>query len=242
LAMLTILPLAMVDLMFLVANSIKILDGGYVPLGIGLAFFALMLTWNWGRGRTHAAYAASRAMTVDELIRLHREATHLVDHTAVLMVPPRARMGRVTRAPALVQLMWDRNGILPRNLIFVEVVHPRQPYVHDDRFAIRVLDENANGSMVMVEMRFGFMEKPDVEHGLELLARQTRIALETDHRKWIVRVAREHLIHAPHAGLLSTIRFRTFELLRLISQPTYYHYGLGHDRQLTVEILPVRLP
>jgi KUP system potassium uptake protein len=235
-------PLTLVSLMFLVANSIKILDGGYVPLGIGLVFFALMLAWNWGRGRTHAAYSARRSMTLAELIRLHREATQLVDHTTILMVPPRAQTGRTTRAPALVQLMWDRSGILPRNLIFVEVAHPRQPYVHDDRFDIRVLDENPNGSIVIVEMRFGFMETPDVEHGLELLARQSRIALGTDHRKWIVRVAREHLIHAPGAGVLSTIRFRTFEMLRLISQPTYYHYGLGQDRQLTVEVLPVRLP
>ena len=242
LAILVFAPLTLVSLMFLVANSIKILDGGYVPLGIGLVFFALMLAWNCGRERTHAAYSARRSMTLAELIRLHREATHLVDHTTILMVPPRAQTGRTKRAPALVQLMWDRSGILPRNLIFVEVAHPRQPYVHDDRFDIRVLDENPNGSIVIVEMRFGFMETPDVEHGLELLARQSRIALGTDHRKWIVRVAREHLIQAPGAGVLSTIRFRTFEMLRLISQPTYYHYGLGQDRQLTVEVLPVRLP
>jgi len=54
-----------------------------------------------------------------------------------------------------------------------------------------------------------------------------------------VHVVREHL--APVAGMssLRAIRFRFYELLRLVSQPTYYHYGLGYDVPLSVEILPV---
>jgi len=89
-------------------------------------------------------------------------------------------------------------------------------------------------------MRFGFMEDPNVEAALEQLAAETRIPLETDHRKWTVHVAHEHLMHVPTKGLLSSLRFATFQLLRLVSRPTYYHYGLGADVQLTVEILPVR--
>ena len=42
-------------------------------------------------------------------------------------------------------------------------------------------------------------------------------------------------------GLLSAWRFRALELLRLVLQPTDYHYGLGADVPLTVEILPVRV-
>jgi KUP system potassium uptake protein len=241
LSMVLILPLVAVSGVFLFANSLKIFEGGYVPLGIGLAMFAVMLTWNWGRGRTHAAYVARRTVTMDEIARIHREATQFVERTAVLMVPPRANVGRARRVPALMQLLWSRYGVLPRNIIFVEVVHPRQPYVHEQRFVTQVLEQNANGSIVRVEMRFGFMEIPDVERGLELLAQETRIALEADHRKWIVHVVHEHLTRGVGMGVLAAIRFHAFELLRLISQPTYYHYGLGQDVQLTVEILPVQI-
>jgi KUP system potassium uptake protein len=241
LAAVTILPLALVDAVFLFANSLKILDGGYVPLGIGLAVFGAMLTWNWGRRKTRGAYIARRTVTMDQVAERHRNAQQFIERTAVLMVPPRANIGRHNRAPTLLHLLWSRNGILPRNIIFVGVVHLRQPYVHEDRLSTQVLEQNANGSIVAVEMRFGFMEEPNVELGLEQLAAQTRIALETDHRKWSVHVAHEHLVHTPRTGVLSALRFHTFELLRLISQPTYYHYGLGHDVQLTVEILPVRL-
>ena len=93
--------------------------------------------------------------------------------------------------------------------------------------------------MVRVEMRFGFMEMPDVEQGLRELAQRDEINLEADPRKWTVHVVREHLAPARDMGPLHALRFRAYELLRLISQPTYYHYGLGYDVPLSVEILPV---
>ena len=235
------LPLSLISAIFLFANSLKIFEGGYVPLGIGLFMFAVMLTWSWGRHKTRAAYVARRTLRMTEVAQIHRTATHFIERTAVLMVPPRASVGSRSHAPALLHLMLARGGLLPRNIIFVSVVHLRQPYVHDARFSTQVLEQNDNGSIMAVEMRFGFMEDPDVEAALEQLAAETRIPLETDHRKWTVHVAHEHLMHVPTKGLLSALRFSTFQLLRLVSRPTYYHYGLGADVQLTVEILPVRV-
>jgi KUP system potassium uptake protein len=34
---------------FLLASSLKFLEGGFVPLCIGLGIFAIMATWRWGR-------------------------------------------------------------------------------------------------------------------------------------------------------------------------------------------------
>jgi KUP system potassium uptake protein len=42
-------------------------------------------------------------------------------------------------------------------------------------------------------------------------------------------------------GWLRRLRLRVFLLLRLVSQPTYYYYGLGDEVQLSVEIIPVRV-
>ena len=234
-------PLTLISAVFLFANSLKILEGGYVPLGIGLFVFGVMLTWNWGRRKTRAAYIDRRTLSMPEFARIHREASHFLERTAVLMVPPRANVGRNPRAPVLLQLIWNRNGLLPRNIVFVEVAHPRQPYVHDDRFNIRMIEKNAHGSIVAVEMRFGFMEDPNVEAGLEQLAKEARLELDPDHRRWIVHVAHEHLQRARDSRGWKRLRFHTFELLRLISQPTYHHYGLGNDVQLTVEIMPVHI-
>ena len=46
---------------------------------------------------------------------------------------------------------------------------------------------------------------------------------------------------AAQAGLLSKARLRVFALLRHVSTPAYYYYGLGNEVQLSAEIIPVRL-
>jgi KUP system potassium uptake protein len=238
-ALIVFQPFALIDASFLFANSLKIHEGGYVPLTVGLAVFATMLVWRWGRNRTLAAYLARPAMPMDDVLALHRQSDRFIEQTAVLMIPAFNCAKRTRRAPALLQLLWERNHALPRNIIFVHVDLPKRPFVHEDRFETTILEDNANGKIVRIEMRFGFMESPDVEEGLKRIAQQGQIGLETDHRKWTVHVVREHL--APVAGMssLRAIRFRFYELLRLVSQPTYYHYGLGYDVPLSVEILPV---
>ena len=40
---------------FLLASSLKFLEGGYVPLSVGLVVFLVMATWRWGRKATFAA-------------------------------------------------------------------------------------------------------------------------------------------------------------------------------------------
>jgi KUP system potassium uptake protein len=234
--------LAAVDLAFVIANSLKFLEGGYVPLSIGLIIFATMLTWNWGRGITVSAYNAKRTMTMAELIALHRASDRFIDRTAVLMVPAHTHVrAHDERTPALLQLLWTRNGLLPRNLIFVQVVHPKVPYVHDDRFEVSAFEQSDKGAIIRVEVRFGFMEWPDVEAALKTLAEHDQIKLATDQHQWVVHVANEHLVPSRAMGQLARLRLKFFELLRLISQPTYYHYGLGDDVQLSVEILPARV-
>jgi len=40
-------------------------------------------------------------------------------------------------------------------------------------------------------------------------------------------------------ALWRRFRFRLFLILRLVSRPAYYAYGLGDEVQLSAEILPV---
>ena len=63
----------LVNALFCIASSLKLLDGGYIPLGIGLAVFAVMLTWRWGRRATFAAYEAKRTMTMGNLFSSQSE-------------------------------------------------------------------------------------------------------------------------------------------------------------------------
>jgi KUP system potassium uptake protein len=135
-----------------------------------------------------------------------------------------------------------RYGILPRNLILVEVTHPKVPYVHDNRYHITVFErDKERGSVISVELRFGFMEEPNVKRYLESLARHKEIDLPVSPGQWIVHVAHENLLPAKHMTFFRKLRFPLFLFLRLVSRPAYYAYHLGDEVQLSAEIMPVRL-
>lgn len=226
---------------FLIANALKFIEGGFVPLGIGVAIFAIMLTWQWGRKATAAAYSARPAMTMAELVALHRASPNFVERNAVVMAPKPVRE-LSGRAPALMRLLWERHGLLARNLMFVEVTHVKAPYIHDNRCVVTVFDRDpARGSLVGVEIRFGFMEEPNVEQALAELARHHEIDLPADPHNWIVHVSHEHLLPSRGMGAFARWRLRLFVLLRQMSQPAYYYYGLGDEVQLSAEIMPVRV-
>ncbi len=95
-----------------------------------------MATWRWGRKATFAAYAARSTLTMEEVVALHRSGTVFSNQ--------RARDGADAgapsddRAPTLVNLLWERYGIFPRNVILVEVIHPKVPYIHEDRYRVIV--------------------------------------------------------------------------------------------------------
>jgi KUP system potassium uptake protein len=157
------------------------------------------------------------------------------------MSPKPVRL-RGDRAPALVQMLWERHGILPRNLILVEVAHRKVPYIRDNRYKVTVFDRARDrGSIIAVELSFGFMEEPNVERLLEDMARHKEIDLPVDRRQWIVHVSQENLLPVRRMSLFRRLRFRLFTFLRLISQPAYYYYGLGDEVLLSVEIIPVRV-
>jgi KUP system potassium uptake protein len=233
-------PIALIDLCYLTANSLKFLDGGYIPLSLGALLFLVMTTWRWGRKATSAAYASKPTMTMGALVELKKHAP-LFDRNAVLMAPPRLRRHEEP-APALLQLIWDRYGALPKNLIFVEVVHKNVPYAHDVRCDVHVFERDPErGCIVSVELAFGFMEEPNVEKALENLASHHLIDLPVDPHKWVVHAVHEHLLPSPQLSILGRWRLHLFSFLRQVSQPAYYYYGLGNEVQMSTEILPVRL-
>ena len=233
--------LALFNGAFLMASSLKFLQGGFVPMTMGLLVFLVMVTWRWGRKATFAAYASHTSMTMRELVALHRSQDWYIERNAVIMAAQPLR-ALSDRGPALMGLLWERNGVLPRNMIFVEVTHRKVPYVHDDRYQVTVFARDAeHGSVIGVEVRFGFMEEPNVERVLEDLARHRLIDLPPEHRHWVVHVSQEHLLPGRHIGVAARIRLWLFQFLRNLSQTAYGYYGLGDNVRLSAEIMPVRI-
>ena len=229
-----------VNCLFCVASSFKFLEGGYIPLGIGLVVFAIMRTWRWGRKATFAAYKAKHTMTMRRLVEIHKKESTYMERIGLLMTPKHLSSLN-DNAPALLQLLYDRYGILPRHLIFVQVAHRKIPHIHDGRYGVTIFHKDQYSSIIAVTLQFGFMEEPNVEAVLEEMARHREIDLPIDEHRWIVHVSVEHLLPARNMRAWGRARLRLFRILRRMSQPAHYFYGLGDNVQLSAEIIPVRL-
>ena len=231
-----------VNIAFLVACLLKFVDGGYVPLSIGVVLFLVMATWRWGRKATFAAYSAKSTMTMAELVELHRGCSAFMERNAVMAAAP------------LRQPKRSHTGYYEENAAG-EARHPaaqshlrrsqriaRCPYIRDNRYRVTVFDrDHHRGGIVAVEVSFGFMEEPNVERLLEEMARHKQIDLPTDRRQWVVHASQENLLPSRRMNWLRRVRFRFVPAAARVSEPAYYYYGLGDEVQLSVEIIPVRV-
>jgi KUP system potassium uptake protein len=234
-------PLTALNAAFFAASLLKLFEGGFVPIAVGSVAFAAMATWRWGRKATYAAQNAKATMTMSEVVSLHRSSGRYLERNALIMSPRPLRSLR-DRAPLLIRLIAERSGVLPRNLVFVEVAHKKTPYIHGSRYRVTVFDRNEHkGNVIGVELSFGFLEEPNVERTLEELARHHEIDLPSDPRQWVVHVMQENLLPRRRSNVFKRIRLNLFLFLRQVSRPAYSYYGLGDEVQLTVEIVPVRL-
>ena len=232
---------ALVDVSFLFANSLKFIEGGFVPFLIGLAVFTLMTIWQWGRKRIAAAYAAYPTLTVDEIIRFKDNTENVIPRSMVIL-SPNPITSLTDSVPPLLQIIWDRFQVLPKNIILLTVDIIKEPFVHADRYHITKLqDHNGSGSITSVVVHFGFRENPNVENILENLAEQHEIPISEHPKNWIIYALQERVIPNEHMNFFQQIRFRLFQLLLQNSTNADEYFSLGRDIGLSTEVLAVKL-
>ena len=153
-----------IDLAFLGANALKVLQGGWVTLAVAWALFTLMTTWKTGR-RLLAERLTARALPLEEFIAgVASRPPQRVPGTAIFMTAqPRGT------PPALVHNL-HYNRVLHQHVIVLTVVTAQVPHVPAaDRVA---LAETLGNGLFNVRLQFGFMDDPDVPHAL-VLARES---------------------------------------------------------------------
>jgi KUP system potassium uptake protein len=76
-----------VDILFVVANSLKIAEGGWLPLAVAAVVLTLFTTWARGRRLTRESMAADRIELAAFVDALMAEPPHRVRGTAVFLTP-----------------------------------------------------------------------------------------------------------------------------------------------------------
>ncbi len=150
-----------VDLVFFAANAVKVLDGGWFPLLIGVGMFTLMLTWKAGR----------RLMSD----RMRDEAIELQPFLESIFLSPPVRVSGTAvflsaesgSTPFALLHNLKHNKVLHEQNLFVTVMHHEVPWIGFNR---RCQVESLGRNCWQVTLHFGFKNDPDVPEALKLLA------------------------------------------------------------------------
>ena len=156
LAALTIAPFLAVEGVFLVANALKLVDGGYVPLLLAAGMVIAM--WTWVRG-TQIVFDKSRRESVPlaDLVRmLGRSAPFRAPGTAVFLTSD------PETAPAALMHNLKHNNVLHKKNIILTVKTLRTPTVQENRVFI----EHLSDDFTRIVLNFGYMETPNVPRTL----------------------------------------------------------------------------
>jgi KUP system potassium uptake protein len=145
--------LLIVDVTFFAANLLKIADGGWLPLILGLLVFAVMTTWREGVDALRASLEARRHGEHDFLADLERGKVPRVPGTAVFFT--REQDG----VPASIVDHIKTMGALHEFVICLTVLFDETPRVEPDK---RALVQAIGAGITRVVLRFGFIEITDI--------------------------------------------------------------------------------
>jgi KUP system potassium uptake protein len=152
-----------VDFAFFSANSLKIFQGGWVPLAIGLTVIFIMTTWRRGRGLLLARWTQDSLPLASFLGRLPQSRIIRVPGTAVFMT------GNLDFVPNALLHNLKHNKVLHEQVFFVTVRTLDVPTADPGD---RATAEEAAPGIYKVTLSYGFMESPNVPKALESLTAQ----------------------------------------------------------------------
>jgi KUP system potassium uptake protein len=154
------IPFLIIDLAFFGANLMKVFTGGYVPVMIAGTLMLMMATWRKG---TRVLFEKARRTDVAlaELVSmLERSPPHRVKGTAVFLTSDPS-----TAPSALLHNLKHNKVLHERNIVLTVRSIDRPRTIPEERVSL----ENLGDSFWRVEMRFGYMEIPNIPRSLALL-------------------------------------------------------------------------
>ena len=147
-----------IDFAFLGANSIKVADGGWLPLVIGGVMLLAMTTWKTGR-RIVAERLTERALPLkDFLAQIQANPPVRVPGTAVFMT------AQPTGTPSALAHNVRHNKVLHEHVVLLTARTEPTPFVSEDR---RVFVERLTEGIVYATALYGFMEDPNIPEALK---------------------------------------------------------------------------
>ncbi len=154
--------LLLVDILFFSANTIKLHEGGWMPLLVGTIIFSVMMTWRNGRAILADMQVRDKQPLAEFMALIEKYPPARVDGTAIFMTESEGVV------PAALLHNLKHNKVLHQQVVFLTVNVADIPYVSvEDRFTVKPLSVTSWEATV----RYGFKQEPDVPLALELIAK-----------------------------------------------------------------------
>jgi len=188
-ALALMLPFLFIDLTFLAANLLKIVEGGWMPLALGALVMLVMYTWRRG---SRLLFEKTRRLEtpLESLVAsLEKKPPQRVPGTAVFLTSdPASAPTALLHSLKHYKVLHEKNVILT-----IETAHT--PRVDAEE---RVRIEPVGKTFTRVVLRFGFMESPNVPKGLAIAR---KLGWQFDIMSTSFFLSRRTLKPAPHSGM-----------------------------------------
>ena len=150
-----------VDLAFFSANSLKVLHGGWLPIVVAAAVFAILSTWKRGRELLRERLKSDSIPLQLFLDNITEHGPMRVPGTAVFL----SSQGQSVPHALLHNLA--HNKVLHERVVFLTVRTEDVPFVQDTE---RIEVEDLGNQFYRVIAHYGFKEDPNVPRALNLCA------------------------------------------------------------------------
>jgi KUP system potassium uptake protein len=178
-----------IDLAFFGANTLKIQDGGWFPLVLGLAVFAVLTTWRRGRELVLRQLKHSGLALAPFIANLAEHPPTRVEGTAIFLVSdPDA-------VPHALLHNLKHNKVLHSCNVILNVETLETPYADPDE---RIELTDLGHDFQKLTLRFGFADDPDVPAALHQCARR---GLDIKMMDTTFFLSRETIVAADRAGM-----------------------------------------
>lgn len=149
-----------IDLAFWGANVVKVLDGGWVPLVVGLVIFTMMTTWKRGR-KILAQKLMTNVIPLEQFLqKIDEKKPFRNPGTAIYMA------SSLRETPYALMQSFEHYKTLHQRLIFLSVVTESVHAVSENK---RVEINDIGHGCYTVFIHYGYMELPNIPKELNML-------------------------------------------------------------------------
>lgn len=188
-----------VDLGFFSANIIKIPQGGWFPLAMGLLSFTVLTTWKRGRSLVFQEMA-KHSLPLESFLQAISDRIPRVSGIGVFLTRDPSGI------PAALLHNLKHNKVLHSRVVLVTVTTTDVPHVEDSH---RLAFHDLGKGFFRLEIAYGFMEEPDIPAAF---ARCQELGGELDLMETSFYLSRETIIPSVKPGM-TLWRERLFALM-----------------------------